>query len=71
VGEIPEGKNMQLIRDKGTVYLVAGVNQKVKTGIASQEVLNTLFGDEPIIDGDTSDIPQSQTASTGFVIHKK
>lgn len=66
-----KGDSMQLIRDKGTVYLVAGIKQKVKTGIASQEVLTTLFGDEPIIDGDTSDIPQSQTASTGFVIHKK
>lgn len=71
VGEIPERKSMQLIRDKGTVYLVAGVNQKVKTGIASQEVLAALFGDEPIVDGDTSATPQSQTVSTGLVIHKK
>jgi hypothetical protein len=63
-------KNMQLIRDKGTIYLVAGVNKKVKTGIASAEVLTMLFGDEPIVDGDTSSIPQSQTASTGLVIHK-
>lgn len=66
-----EGKHMiQLIRDKGTVYLVAGVNKKVKTGIASQEVLSTLFGDEPIVDGDTSSIPHSFTASTGLIVHK-
>lgn len=63
-------QTMKLVRDKGTVYMVAGVNNKVKTGIASPEVLAALFGDEPIEDGDTSGIPQSQTASTGFVIHR-
>jgi len=61
---------IQLIRDKGTVYMVAGNNRKVKTGIADQAVIDALFGDEEIKDGDTSSIPQSQTAASGFVIHK-
>ncbi len=68
---VPRKENMQLIKDKGTVYLVAGVNKKVKTGIASGEALDALFGDEPITDGDTSAIPQTQTLSDGFLIHKK
>jgi len=65
-----KGITMHLAKDNGTVYLVAGVDQKVKIGIADQESL-ALFGDEPILNEDTSAIPETQTLTTGFSIHKK
>ncbi len=63
---------MQLIRDKGTIYLVSGINDKRKIGIADLESLDRIFGDEPIIDGDTSNVEESFTMTAdGIVIHKK
>ena len=62
---------MQLINDKGTVYLVAGKQKKVKTGISDPEILTALFGDEIAEPGDTSSIPETQTLAKGFVIHQK
>lgn len=66
-----EQHTMQLINDNGTIYLVAGINQKVKTGIANLEVLSSLFGDEPVVNGNVGMIPETQTLSPGFLIHKK
>lgn len=66
-----KGKDsMQLIKDNGTVYLVAGVNNKVKLGIADQDTL-ALFGDEPVTETSTSGINQTYTISTGFILNKK
>lgn len=61
---------MQLIKDKGTVYLVSGVNDKVKLGIADQETL-ALFGDEPVIDASTDPVPETYTISKGFILNRK
>lgn len=61
---------MQLIKDNGVVYIVSGVNNKTKLGIADPTTL-ALFGDEPIIEGDTSAIPESYTIAQGFIINKK
>jgi hypothetical protein len=61
--------HMELRRENGTVFIVAGVQNKVKLGIADPETL-ALFGDEPINDGSTAGIPQTHTISTGFVLHK-
>ena len=63
-------ETMHLANDNGTVYLVAGVNNKVKIGIADPESL-LLFGDEPVSDEDTSAIPETKTLTTGFSIHNK
>jgi hypothetical protein len=62
--------SMQLIKDKGTVYLVAGLSKKVKLGIADPAVL-TLFGDEPIVDGSTEGYENTHTLTPGFIVHKK
>lgn len=68
---IPKGTtSMHLAKDNGTVYLIAGVNTKVKIGIADPESL-FLFGDEPIQNEDTSAIPETKTLTTGFSIHNK
>lgn len=61
---------MQLIKDQGVVYLQAGVNNKVKLGIADIETL-ALFGDEPIMETGTGDIPETYTISKGFILNKK
>ncbi len=61
-------ETMKLIQDNGTVYLQAGVNNKVKMGIADPETL-ALFGDEPVIDGTATGT--EHTISKGFIIHKK
>lgn len=63
-----EQETMKLIKDNGTVYLQAGVNNKVKLGIADQATL-ALFGDEPVIDGIAEG--NEYTISNGFIIHKK
>lgn len=60
--------NMQLIKQDGTVYLQAGVNEKVKLGIADEATL-ALFGDEPVVDGIAEGT--EYTISNGFIIHKK
>jgi hypothetical protein len=65
-----EQTTMKLIKDKGTVYLVAGVNNKIKLGISDPETL-ALFGDEPITDGDTSGIKETYTVAKGFILNKK
>lgn len=66
----PKGNNdtMKLIKENGTVYLQAGVNNKVKLGIADEATL-ALFGDEPVIDGTAEGT--EYTISNGFIIHKK
>ncbi len=61
---------MQLVNDNGTVYIVAGNQDKRKIGIADQETLG-LFGDESQTQMDTSDIKEYQTISKGFVINNK
>lgn len=67
-----KGEQMQLIKDNGVVYLVSGINQKVKTGIADMVVEAGIFGDEPIVDGDTSSILETHTISSkGFIINDK
>lgn len=63
-------KTMQLVNDKGTVYIVSGNNDKRKIGIADADTLG-LFGDEPQISMDTSNIPEYQTISRGFIINNK
>lgn len=63
-------KPMHLAKDNGTVYLIAGVNNKVKIGIADEASL-ALFGDEPVIEENTSAIPDTKTITTGFSIHNK
>lgn len=65
-----KGDTMQLIKDQGVVYLVAGVNNKVKLGIADMETV-ALFGDEPITETGTSEIPETYTISKGFILNKK
>lgn len=65
-----KGITMHLAKDNGTVYLVAGIDQKVKIGIADQESL-ALFGDEPILNEDTTTIPETLTLTSGFSVHKK
>ena len=67
---IPKGKTMKLVKDKGTVYIVSGNNDKRKIGIADEETLG-LFGDEPQEEMDTTGIPEYQTISKGFVINNK
>lgn len=52
-------KHMQLVNDKGTVYIVTGNKDKRKIGIADLESLG-LFGDEPQVPMDTSGIPEYQ-----------
>jgi len=61
--------SMHLAKDNGTVYLVSGINQKTKLGISDPET-EALFGDEPIVDEDTSSIPQGYTLAKGFIINK-
>lgn len=61
-------QTMQLVKDKGTVYILTGNNDKRKIGIADPVALG-LFGDEPQKEMDTSGIPQYNTiASNGIVI---
>jgi hypothetical protein len=67
---LTQKQSMHLAQDNGTVYLVAGVNNKVKIGIADTESL-ALFGDEPIQHEDTSAIAETKTLTTGFSIHNK
>lgn len=61
--------SMQLIKDNGTVYLVAGLGKKVKLGISHPDVLS-LFGDEPVVDGSTDGYENIHTITPSFVIHK-
>jgi hypothetical protein len=62
-------ESMQLINDNGTVYLVAGSQNKRVTGISDPEVLQALFGDE-LITGGKIPSPPTQTLSNGIIIHK-
>jgi hypothetical protein len=55
-----QGQNMQLVNDKGTVFLITGNKDKRKIGIADLNSLG-LFGDEPQVLMDTSDIPEYNT----------
>jgi hypothetical protein len=50
---------MQLVNDKGTIYLVTGNKDRRKIGIADLPSLG-IFGDEPHEVMDTSKIPQYQ-----------
>lgn len=60
--------DMQLIKDKGTVYLVA-TDKSFKVGIGDPATL-AMFGDEAVSDGDTSTIPQTYTLASGIIAHK-
>lgn len=64
-----EEGNMQLVNDKGTVYIVTGNQAKRKIGIADLESLG-LFGDEPQVPMDTTTIPEYQTIVKGQIINK-
>jgi Peptidase family M23 len=68
--KLKTSNTMQLVNDKGTVFIVAGNKDKRKIGIADEETLG-LFGDEPQVQMDTSHIPQYQTMRKGFVIDNK
>lgn len=59
---------MQLVNDKGTIYLVTGNKDRRKIGIADLESLG-LFGDEPQEAMDTKAIPQFNTISKGKIIN--
>jgi hypothetical protein len=65
---IPKGQSMQLINDNGTVYLVAGNTDKRVTGIADQETLRALFGDELVTGGKISS-SSTGTLGTGINYH--
>jgi hypothetical protein len=68
----PKGQlTMQLVNDKGTVYVVTGNKDKRKIGIADLTSLG-LFGDEPQTQMDTSSIPEYNIIVSGTTItHKK
>lgn len=59
---------MQLVNDKGTIYLLTGNKDRRKIGIADLESLG-LFGDEPQEVMDTKGIPQYNTISKGKTIN--
>jgi hypothetical protein len=61
---------MQLVNDKGTVYLVTGNKDKRKIGIADLNSLG-LFGDEPQTPMDTSGIPEHNTIVNAKTITHK
>ncbi len=63
-------KTMKLVKNNGTVYLVAGKDDLKVTGIADEQTLLAFFGDEPIEDG-MLPAEQSLTLTPGFVAHKK
>lgn len=63
-------ETMKLINDNGTIYIVGGINNKFKIGVADPETL-ALFGDEPVESGSLADIPESYTISKGFILNKK
>lgn len=58
--ESNESSKMELVNDKGTVYLVTGNKDKRKIGIADLKSLG-LFGDQPQASYDTSKIPNYNT----------
>ena len=66
---IGEEDTMKLVKQNGTVYLTAGVNNKIKLGIADMETL-ALFGDEPVIDG-VAEGTHGFTISKGFILNKE
>jgi hypothetical protein len=59
---------MQLVNDKGTIYLLTGNKDRRKIGIADLESLG-LFGDEPQEAMDTKGIPIYNTISNGKTIN--
>lgn len=61
---------MELVNDKGTIYIISGNKDKRKIGIADLESLG-LFGDEPQEPMDTKNIPQYNTIKNGTSIIKK
>lgn len=63
-----EKNHMQLIKDNGTVYLVA-TDKSFKIGIGDPTALG-LFGDESVVDGSTAGIPQTYTLASGIIAHK-
>lgn len=65
-----KGDNMELVKDGNTVYLVGGINVKFKIGIGDISSLG-LFGDEPVSVGSTSNIKESYTLASGFILNKK
>jgi N-acetylmuramoyl-L-alanine amidase len=67
---INESQTMKLVKDKGTVYIVTGNNDRRKIGIADLESLG-LFGDEPQESMDTSGIKEYNTIVGGKVITHK
>lgn len=67
---LTKGNSMKLVNDNGTVYLVAGVNSKVKIGITDGATLS-IFGDEPVENGSTAGIPETKVIGQGYVINNK
>lgn len=65
-----ENKYMQLVNDKGTVYIVTGNKDMRKIGLSDLESLG-LFGDEPQVPMDTSSIPEYNTIFKGKTINQK
>lgn len=61
---------MQLVNDKGTVYVITGNKDKRKIGIADLTSLG-LFGDEPQTQMDTSSIPEYNIIKDGTTITNK
>lgn len=64
-------QSMHLANDNGTIYLISGSSHKTKLGIADIDTLLEVFSDEPIIEEDTSHIPETHTLGKGFIINKK
>jgi hypothetical protein len=65
---VKEITTMQLVKDNGTVFLVAS-DKSFKVGIGDPGAL-AVFGDEAITEGITSGIPQTGTLATGIIFHK-
>lgn len=63
-------KSMKLIKNNGTVYLVAGKDDLKVTGISDEQTLMAFFGDEPIDEGELP-TDQTLTLTTGFIAHKR
>lgn len=58
-----KGDEVQLVNDKGTVYLITGNKDKRKIGIVDSNALG-IFGDEPQKPMDTSGIKQYNNLKT-------
>ncbi len=65
---IKDNDTMKLVKDRGTVFIISGVNEKRKIGLANMEAF-ALFGDEPIEEMDTSSIQSGSIITRGLVIN--